>query len=187
QRALLAGDAVNGISIMQMDAGPGTGAIFLQDRISIAGHDTGGTLHDKLAGLGGGPLVRALSARAVAPGQAGERANHRRRIRKEEAAIDWRRPAEEIDRQVRAFDPAPGSQTLLERHPLKIWRARVEPDAEGSPGVVCAIDTGIVVACGRGGLRVTEVQRAGGRRLAAADFLAGFKLGIGTRLGAGDG
>src|SRR5262249_26177117 len=183
----LAGDAVTGISIMQMDAGLDTGAILLQDRIPIAVHDTAGTLHDKLAVLGAALIVRALAARLEPRAQAEERATYAPRIRKEEAAIDWRRPAEEIDRQGGGLCPAPGGHHLPERHPLKIWRARVEPDAEGSPGVVCAIDTGIVVACGRGGLRVTEVQRAGGRRLAAADFLAGFKLGIGTRLGAGDG
>src|SRR5262249_59404864 len=158
----LAGDAVTGISIMQMDAGLDTGAILLQDRIPIAVHDTAGTLHDKLAVLGAALIVRALAARLEPRAQAEERATYAPRIRKEEAAIDWRRPAEEIDRQGRAFRPAPGSQTLLERPPLKIWRARVEPGAGGSPGEGCAIGTGIGGACGGRGVRVAAVRARGG-------------------------
>ena len=186
QRALLAGDAATGITIMQMDAGLDTGAILLQEPLPIAPDDTAGTLHDKLAALGARLIVRALAARPDPQSQDESRATYARRIRKEEAEIDWRRPAEEIERQVRAFDPAPGTQTRLNGGPLKIWSARIERGATGLPGAICAAGpAGIVVACGRDGLRVTELQRAGGRRLAAAEFLAGFKLGSEARLGDG--
>ena len=129
-------------------------------------------------------MVKALAVRPDPRPQDESRATDARRIRKEEAEIDWRRPAAEIERQVRAFDPAPGARTQFDGRLLKIWRAPVERGVTGLPGAVCdAGPEGIVVACGCDGLRVTELQRAGGRRLAAAEFLAGCNVGVGARLG----
>ena len=188
QRALLAGDAQTGITIMQMDAGLDTGAILLQERLPIAAEDTAGTLHDKLAALGARLIVSALAAPLTPRPQDEMSATYAPRIRKEEATIDWRRPAEEIERQVRAFDPAPGAQTHLEGRPLKIWRARVEHGLPGAAGTVCAAEPGgILVACGRDALRVTQLQRAGGKRLQAGEFLTGSKVPVGVQLGTADG
>jgi methionyl-tRNA formyltransferase len=187
QRALLAGDAETGITIMQMDEGLDTGPILLQEALAISAVDTCGTLHDRLGTLGARLLVRALAANP-APRPQDAAATYAARIGKEEARIDWRRPAAEIERQVRAFDPAPGAQTLLDGATLKIWRARVEPGAAGAAGIVSAAGPdGIVVACGKDALRITELQRAGGKRLPAPAFLSGFRLERGARLGAADG
>ena len=195
QRAILAGDACTGITIMQMDAGLDTGPILLQEGLSIAADETAGTLHDRLAALGAGLIVRALATRPEPQPQDESRATYARKVRREEAEIDWQRPAGEIERQVRAFDPVPGAQTHLSGSAVKIRRARVEPGVSGAPGTVCACEpSGMLVACGRDGLRVTELQRAGGKRLAASDFLAGFRVGVGgftlapgSRLGADNG
>lgn len=188
QRALLAGDAVTGITIMQMDEGLDTGPTLLQEAIPIAADDTAGTLHDKLAALGARLLIRALASPPEPHPQDGSGATYAARIGKREAEIDWRRPAAELERQVRAFDPVPGAQTQLDGVTLKIWRARIERGIAAAPGTVCAAGpTGIVVACGAEALRISELQRAGGRRLAAQAFLSGFRLARGTRLGQGDG
>ena len=185
QRALLAGDAETGITIMQMDQGLDTGAILAQEPLSIAPDETAGTLHDRLAALGARLLVRTLATNPRPRPQDGAAATYAARINKEEAEIDWRKPAAEIEREVRAFNPLPGAATRLDGMVMKIWRARVEPAVTGAAGVVSAADAdGIVVGCGAGSLRITELQRAGGKRLAARAFLAGFRLARGARLGA---
>lgn len=188
QRALLAGDAITGISIMQMDEGLDTGPVLLQESVAILPEDTAATLHDRLAALGARLVVRAL-AEGPSPRPQDERsATYAARITHEEAEIDWRKPAAEIERQVRAFNPAPGAQTRLDGTTLKIWHARSEPGPSRAPGSVCAADAGgLVVACGDGVLRIIELQRAGGRRMSAGAFLAGFRLGRDARLGAGHG
>ena len=184
QRALLAGDETTGVTIMQMDEGLDTGPILMQEALPIASDDTAGSLHDRLAVLGAKLLLRAL-ARPQTPRPQEERgATYAARIVKGEADIDWRRPAAEIERQVRAFNPAPGAQTRLGGATLKIWRTRVERGDFGAPGTICAADAGgIVVACGADALRVIELQRAGGRRLAASAYLAGARFERGARLG----
>ncbi len=188
QRALLAGDAVTGVTIMQMEAGLDTGPILLQEPIPIAADDTAGVLHDKLAALGARLIVRALVERPAVTPQDDSRATYAARITKGEPEIDWWRSAMELERQVRAFNPSPGAQTQLGPAAIKIWRACVEPRISGAPGTVFAAGPdGIVVACGHGGLRITELQRAGGKRLAAGAFLAGFKLEPGMRLGSNNG
>ena len=188
QRALLAGDAATGITIMQMDEGLDTGPILLQESVPIGARDTAGVLHDKLARLGAHLIVRALLEHPAPRAQDSSRATYAPRIAKGEAEIDWRRPAAEIERQVRAFNPFPGAYTRLGSEALKIWEARVEPSVPGAPGTVCAAGAdGILIACGAGALRVMQLQRAGGKRLGAAPFLAGFKLDPGARLGAGSG
>jgi len=188
QRALLAGDATTGITIMQMDAGLDTGPILLQEAIPIAADDTAGTLHDRLAALGAKLLVRTLASPPAPRPQGEGGATYAARVGKGEAGIDWRRPAAEIERQVRAFDPVPGAQTRLGGTVIKIWRASIERAASDAPGTVCSADAqGVVVACGADALRVTELQRAGGKRLPAQAFLSGMRLTRGTRLGAGGG
>ena len=184
QRALLAGDTQTGITIMQMDEGLDTGAILLQEPVVIAADDTAGTLHDKLAALGARLIVRALEAPPLPQPQDASRATYAARITKGDAEIDWGRTAPEIERQVRALDPAPGAQSRLDGLVLKIWRARSGPGIAAAPGTVyAAAADGIVVACGTGTLRILELQRAGGRRLSAQAFLSGFRLAHGASFG----
>ena len=188
QRALLAGDTATGVTIMQMEAGLDTGPIILQETVAIATDETAGTLHDKLAALGARLIVRALVERPAARQQDDARAKYAPRISKDEFELDWRRPAVELERQVRAFNPAPGAVSQLGAAAVKIWRARVQPGVMGTPGTVSAVGPdGIAVACGKDGLRISELQRAGGKRLSAQAFLAGFKLEPGVRFGRGHG
>jgi len=186
QRALLAGDAVTGATIMQMEESLDTGPILLQAQLPISTEDTTGALQDKLAALGAELLLRALAEAPAARPQNEAEATYAARIDTSEAEIDWDRTAQEIDRQVRAFNPAPGARTHIDGVALKIWRARPEPAVPVVPGTVCAAAAdGIVVACGRGALRILELQRAGGKRIGAEAFLAGFKLAAGARFGRG--
>ncbi len=189
QRAILAGDSETGISIMRMEEGLDSGPVYLLRRIAIAAHDTAGTVHDKLAALGARCIVETLPAiadgklEAVPQNEAD--VTYAPKITKIEAAIDWRRDAAEVDRQVRAFNPFPGAYSMLRGEPLKIWRAAPAPASPAPPGTILNADAqGIVVACGNGALCVTELQRAGGKRLAAADLLHGLPLAAGERFGA---
>jgi len=189
QRAILAGDNDTGISIMRMEEGLDTGPVYLMKSITIAAQDTAGTLHDKLAVLGARCIAEALPAiadgtlEAMPQSEAG--VTYAPKIAKEEAAIDWRLAAVDIDRKVRAFNPFPGAHSMLRGEPLKLWRVAVVSGSPAVPGTILHADAqGIVVACGNGTLCATELQRAGGRRLAAADFLHGVSLAAGERLGA---
>jgi methionyl-tRNA formyltransferase len=186
QRALLAGDAETGITIMQMDSGLDTGPMLLQRRFAIAADADAQTLHDKLAALGAQMIVVAIAeaaagrARPVPQPQAG--ASTARKIEKREAQIDWGAPAVQIERAVRAMRPSPGAAARLNGAVLKLWRARVV-DARGEPGrILAAGPEGILVACGQGALLVEELQRAGGKRLQAAEFLRGVPIAPGERL-----
>ncbi|MCX7673136.1 MAG: methionyl-tRNA formyltransferase [Thiobacillaceae bacterium] len=186
QRAILAGDAETGITLMQMDAGLDTGPILAMARIPIAADDTAGSLQARLAELGAQEIVRLLPRLAAGEVQAvpqdDARAVYAAKIGKAEARIDWGRPAAEIERQVRAFDPVPGAWTTWRGEGLKLWRARIETGA-GVPGEVLAVDRGgLQVACGEGALRILELQPAGGRRMTAAEFAAGHRLAPGERL-----
>ncbi len=184
QRALLAGDAETGITIMQMDAGLDTGAILLQERIPIDEMDTAGTLHDKLAMLGARCIVRALAESPRPRPQDPALATYADKIAKAEAIIDWSQSAEAICRKVRAFNPYPGASTSVAGCVLKVWRAHPVPGVIASPGIVVESGgDGLVAAAGTGAVRVTELQRAGGKRLPAGAFLAGFLLSRGSRLG----
>ena len=184
QRALLAGDRETGICIMQMDAGLDTGPVLLRTPVPIAADDDAGTLHEKLAAAGAAAIVNALAdvaaGRARATPQPITGATYAAKIEKAEARLVWTRGAQELERAVRAFRPVPGAFALLDGEPVKVWRARVV-DAHGAPGEV--LDTGqeIVVACGTGGLAVSELQRAGARRLQAPEFLRGHALATGVR------
>lgn len=185
QRAILAGDRETGITIMQMDEGLDTGPVLLQEALAIMPHDTAQTLHDKLAALGGRLIVRALEAPLRAIPQDGARATYAAKIDKLEARIDWQEPAHVIERKVRAFNPVPGAATAYRGAALKIWRASIAPPRKSSPGLVCDVGgESITVACGADtALELLELQRAGGRRLAAAAFLAGCPVQPGERLG----
>ncbi len=188
QRALLAGDRETGITIMQMDAGVDTGPMLAQRRLAITDDDDAQTLHDRLAALGAEMIVAVLAEIAhgrVRPlAQPTEGATYAPRIEKREAVLDWSRPCAELERKVRALSPAPGAQFSLRGKALKLWRAHCVA-GQGEPGTVLDAGTrGLVVACGDGALAVTELQRPGGQRLAAAEFLRGFALGRGERLGA---
>ena len=186
QRALLAGDRETGITIMRMDAGLDTGPILAQERVPITDEDDAQALHDKLAALGARMIVAALAdlaaGRARAVPQLEPRATYARKITKRDAQIDWRSDAGQIERQVRALRPSPGAVTHWRGEAMKIWAARCEA-ARGVPGTVLAAgDAGILVACGEGALRVLQLQRAGGNRLAAAAFLRGLPIAAGERL-----
>jgi methionyl-tRNA formyltransferase len=184
QRALLAGDATTGITIMQMDEGLDTGPILLQEAIPIAADDTAQTLHDRLAALGGRLVVDALAAPHPARAQGTTGITYAAKIDKREARIDWSESAAAIERKVRAFDPDPGASTACAGAVLKVWRASVEPGVTGAPGEILATDAnGILVACGSDGLRLTELQRPGGKRLAARTFMTGYSLPRGARMG----
>jgi methionyl-tRNA formyltransferase len=190
QRALLAGDAQTGISIMQMDAGLDTGAIICAREVSIEPRDSSATLTDRLAAMGGEAIVETLNrlerdGQVEAVPQKEDGASYARKISRDDAAIDWRVPSLDIDRQVRALNPSPGALTSLAGKPLKIWAAEPAAGDFGVPGTVVRADRdGLVIACGDGALAVLELQRAGGRRLGAADFLSGNPIETGTRIGA---
>jgi methionyl-tRNA formyltransferase len=185
QRALLAGDRETGVCIMQMAAGLDTGPVLLSEAVPIAPDETAGTLHDKLAPLGARLLVAALDGLArgtLRPTpQAAEGVTYAAKIEKHESRIDWTRPAVEIERRVRAFDPAPGAAARIRGAEVKIWRAALVA-ARGAPGEVVGVGPdGIVVACGEAALRLEALQRAGGKRLAAAAFQRGFPVAAGDR------
>ena len=185
QRAILAGDHETGVTIMQMDAGLDTGAMLLAQVVPIAADDTAQTLHDKLAATGAQLLLRVLQEQPQSVPQSTANASYAAKISKAEAHIDWTRPAVEIDRLIRAFNPAPGAYTTWNGQALKIWRAEpamataVSCTAAGT--VVQADNNGVVVATGTGAIRLLELQRAGGKRLAPRQFLAGTPIDAGTR------
>ncbi len=189
QRALLAGDAESGISIMQMDAGLDTGPVLLERRVSIASEETAGTLEGKLAVLGGDAIVAALAAielgQLTSQPQPQTGVTYAHKISREEGKLAWERTAVELERTIRAYDPVPGAYTTLAGQPLKVWRARAEVGAPRSvePGTVVDTVGDLAVACGEGILRIIELQRAGGRRQPAAEFLRGAAIASGTRLG----
>ncbi|WP_326535616.1 methionyl-tRNA formyltransferase [Pseudorhodoferax sp.] len=191
-RAIEAGDAQTGVTIMQMDAGLDTGDMLVEEALAI-GEDSTARLHDRLAALGGRLIVQALrqaeAGRLQPRAQPAEGITYAHKIEKAEAPIDWSLPAAAIARRLRAFDPFPGASTQLSGETLKCWAGRALPDvlpgAAGlPPGTVLAADAaGLAVATGAGVLLLTELQRAGGKRLPAAAVLAGFAIQRGQVLG----
>src|SRR5262252_3637274 len=185
QRALLAGDERTGVSIMQMDAGLDTGPVLLRGEIPILASDTTGTLTERLAGLGADLIVRAIDALDSGPlravPQPGDGVTYAAKLDKRESRLDWREAAAALDRRVRAFNPSPGASARLRGGDLKIWSAAVAA-GEGEPGEVLSADpSGVRVACGDGALALTELQRPGGKRLPAAEFLRGYAVAPGER------
>ena len=190
-RAIEAGDVQTGVTIMQMDAGLDTGAMLLVDTLPIAPDDTTGTLHDKLALLGGRLIVEALELAACgglrATPQPTEGVTYAHKIDKHEATIDWTQSAEVIGRRVRAFNPFPAAATTFQGEAIKLWRCEIDSNQSPShkaPGTILqASADAVLVQCGQGVLRLTELQRAGGKRLPVAEFLRGFALPAGAVLG----
>lgn len=181
-RAIEAGDAETGVTIMQMELGLDTGPMLAMQKLPIAADDTTASLHDKLAQLGGDMIVDALRELGQGPLAATPQpeagANYAAKIAKEEAALDFTQPAELLSRKIRAFNPFPGAAASFDGTPVKFWCA--EPVASGAwkPGQVIAANPqdGVLVACGEGALRIAELQKPGGKRLPAAEFLKGFPL-----------
>jgi methionyl-tRNA formyltransferase len=180
QRALLAGDAETGVCIMQMEAGLDTGPVLLRGAFPIAADDTSATLHDRLAALGAQLVVEALGKLPLpAAAQPSDGVTYAQKIGKAEALIDWSLSAAELDRHIRAFNPFPGAQARFGGQTVKLWRA-VPVAGAGEKGLILQVDrNSIVVACGSGALAVSELQKAGGKRLPVRDFLAGHPLKVG--------
>lgn len=187
QRAIEAGDSETGISLMQMDAGLDTGAVLARGALPIAADDTAASLHDKLADLGAQMLLELLGRLRAgeslpASPQAATGVTYANKISKAEARLDWSEPATGLERKMRAFTPFPGVSAVMRETVIKCWRGHAAA-AGGVPGEVLAVSAaGIQVACGEGSLVLTELQKPGARRLAVADFIAGFELSVGDRL-----
>ncbi|MEI7035351.1 methionyl-tRNA formyltransferase [Fulvimonas yonginensis] len=178
QRAILAGDVETGVALMRMEAGLDTGPVLLEKRTAIGPHDTGGSLHDRLAVLGAEVIAEGLrrtlagEALAATP-QPAEGVTYAHKLDKAEARLDFTRPATELERAVRAFDPWPVAEGAIAGEMVRIWAARaLDRWHDAAPGTVLgASRDGIELACGEGVLRVTALQRPGGKRISAADYL----------------
>ena len=187
QRAILAGDHTSGVSIMQLDAGLDTGPLYAQSRFPVPEEMTSAELHLALAQLGAVELLNVIaelergSARAIA--QSGTGVSYAAKLEKREAHIDWSQAATQIARQVRACNPWPVAETLLQGAQLRVWRARASAAPTATPGTVLGLqDDALLVACGSGVLGIQELQSAGRRRVTAREFAHGHAL-AGLRLG----
>lgn len=185
-RAIEAGDAETGITLMQMDAGLDTGPMLLESRTRIESSDTSASLTARLAAQGAELLLEGLrrAGELVARPQPEAGVTYAHKIEKSESRVDWTQDAVEIERRIRAFDPFPAASSSLRDTALKLWRAHVIDAADvAAPGTVLSADAqGVVVACGRGALALTELQRPGAKRLPAREFLAGFAVSAGEVL-----
>ena len=174
QRAIEAGDSESGVTVMQMEAGLDTGPMLLKACTPIGADDSGGSLHDRLAALGPQAVIEAIDGLAtgtlVGEVQDESLATYAHKLNKEEARLDWTRPAVELERLIRAFNPWPICHSTLDGAPLKVLAAQLA-DAQGQPGQILAADkAGLTVACGSGALRLTRLQLPGGKALAFADL-----------------
>ena len=185
-RAILAGDETSGVCIMQMDAGLDTGPVLMREEIPISGNTTATDLHDRLAKLGAKLIIPALEGLAngslVAQPQPDRGVTYANKLEKSEGALDWTRSAEELERKIRAFNPWPGTWFEYEGEKIKVLTAIFETPPVGNqpPGTV--LDTNLLIACGSGALRPTQLQRPGKQKLKAKEFLRGFPLDKGARL-----
>jgi len=189
-RAIEAGDKNTGVVIMQMDAGLDTGDMLLTQQIEIAPQDTTASLHDKLADLGGALIVQTLADaqanKLVRTPQPADGITYAHKIEKHEAALDWRLNAKQLAQRVRAFNPFPVATFHANAEVIKVWSAYAvaESDTELTTNargtVLSADDSGIRVACGESVLCITELQKAGGKRLHVAEFLRGFDIEVGS-------
>ena len=190
QWAIADGNSETGVTIMKMDAGLDTGPILAMRRTPILPSDDSQTLHDRLAKLGADLLVETIpgfaSGNIVPQPQPAEGSTYAAKIKKEDGQIDWNLPAEKIWCRLRAFTPWPGAFTFLktETKPqlLKIWKVEAVEKNGAAGNILSADQTGIVVACGQKALRILELQREGGKRLPAEQFLSGFPLAVGQHL-----
>ena len=193
-RAIEAGDAQTGVVIMQMDAGLDTGDMLLVQQVEIAPEDTTARLHDKLADIGGALIVQALvdaqANKLVRTPQPADGITYAHKIEKHEAALDWRLSAKQLAQRVRAFNPFPVATFHVNGEVIKVWEAHAiaETDADQDTEsknktlgtVLNADDSGVRIACGEGVLCITELQKAGGKRLPVAEFLRGFDITVGS-------
>lgn len=193
-RAILDGRAETGVTIMRMDEGLDTGPVLLHASIPLAPDETAGTLTARLATLGAGLLIAALDRLALGSvpetPQDPAAASYAPKVTAAEAALDWTRPAAELERAVRAFDPQPGASTTWRGERLKVYRLEPVPDEVPSgsvsagepPGTIVAVDPAPVIRCGDGLVRLVEVQPAGGKRMAGEAWARGREVGAGERL-----
>lgn len=190
QWAILDGEKETGVTIMQMDAGLDTGDILAQTQTPILPNDNSQTLHDRLAKLGAELLLETIpgvAAGSILPRkQSEEGSSYARKISKEDGKLDWNEPAEKLWNKIRAFTPWPGAFTFHNidgnARLLKIWEAEVTGNLSGEPGTILQADKhGIVVACGENALRILVLQREGGKRLSAREFLAGCRINAGEK------
>ena len=187
QRAIMAGDTQTGISIMQMDTGLDTGPVLMQRATPIFPEDTAGTVHDRLAALGAaliGEALEALPRGTLTPvPQSTVGVSYAAKITTQELRVDWMQPAHAVAQMIRALNPAPGAHTQLGTQMLKLWFAKAhDMQTDEAPGTILAVAAdGIHIACGSGVLRVSELQRAGGKRLPAREFVRGFPVRTGER------
>jgi methionyl-tRNA formyltransferase len=177
QAAILAGDKQSGICLMSMKAGLDTGPVYLREELSIGERDTAGDLHDRLAAAGARLLAENLNAivngELVAVAQEEALASYAPKIKTADAVMTWSRPAEELDRIVRAYSPVPGAWFMLGDERIKCWTAQPCESSDAPAGTVVAADAeGIVVACGDGALRLEVLQRPGKRAVTASEFAA---------------
>jgi methionyl-tRNA formyltransferase len=179
--AILAGDTETGVTVMQMDAGLDTGPMLLRGTIPIGPRSRLGEIHDALAAMGAGLILQALAEAPPPVPQPEEGASYAPRLTRADGRIDWSLPAQRVERQTRAFDPWPGAFSTFGDEVLKVLEGKVVPGS-GEPGLV--LDAALTVACGDGALRITRLQRAGRGPVTAADFLRGFAVPAGSRLGA---
>ena len=183
QRAILEGDSETGVTIMQMEAGLDTGPILLVESTPIRPDDTGQSLHDRLAEIGAWLILRALDGLAAGTltptPQPSDGVTYAKKLERDEAKIDWTQPADRLERLVRAFNPWPGAFFDHGTERIKLWGATVV-DGRGPPGTV--LDNRLSVACGAGALRLTRLQRAGGKAMDAEAFLRGYPISEGIAL-----
>jgi methionyl-tRNA formyltransferase len=180
-RAIEAGDVTTGITIMQMDQGLDTGAMLLIQRIPIESNDTTGSLHDKLATLGGKMIVAALNAlvegKIVAQVQPEQGVNYAAKISKEESFLDFQLPATLLERRIRAFNPSPGAHCVIDNHTFKLWLAEaVQKPSQGQVGQFCLLNGELLIPCQEGALKIVEIQKPGSKRLAVEEFLKGYAV-----------
>jgi len=190
QWAMVNGETETGVTVMKMDAGMDTGAILSQETTRIQADDDGETLHDRLAQLGAQLLLRTIpdyiAGKLQPKPQRTEGVSYAPKIKKQDGQIDWNQPAESIWNRVRGLKPWPGAFTYLpggQRHLLKVWQAEVLDRSGPAGDVLQADNAGVTVGCGQRALRLLVLQREGGRRLTAGQFLAGHPLKPGDRLG----
>lgn len=187
-RAIEAGDTHTGVVIMQMDAGLDTGDMLLVQQVEIAPEDTTASLHDKLADIAGALIVQALvdaqANKLVRTPQPADGIIYAHKIEKHEAALDWHLSAKQLAQRVRAFNPFPVATFHANGEVIKVWSAYAVADTERTTNaggtVLRADDSGIRIACGEGVLCITELQKAGGKRLPVAEFLRGFDITVGS-------
>ena len=181
QAAILAGDKQTGVCLMSMTAGLDCGPVFARTALDIGAEESAGELHDRLATAGGELLVEHLAdivaGNLSAHDQDENLATYAPKIKTSDAAIDWQRPADELARLVRAYNPVPGAYFMFDGQRIKCWRAQTEADLIGEPGEVLSANAdGVVVACAEGALRLLELQRPGKRRVKAAEFSASLAI-----------